>query len=45
MGRNTSETIRVRYKGMEHGQNNKSEGYRGLRILETGVKQQETREQ
>ena len=28
-GRNTSETIRVRYRGMEHGQDNKSKGYRG----------------
>ena len=44
-GRNTSGTIRVRYRGTEHGQNNKSKGYRGLWILETGAKQQETREQ
>ena len=28
-GRNMSETIRARYRGTEHGQNNKSEGYRG----------------
>ena len=33
------------YRGTEHGQDNKSEGYRGSRILETGAKQQETREQ
>jgi len=45
MGRNMSKTIRARYRGTEHGQNNKSEGYRGLRILETGAKQQETRRQ
>ena len=32
-GRNTSETIRVRYRGTEHGQDNRSEGYRGLWIL------------
>jgi len=45
MGQSKSEKIRVRYRGMEHGQDNKSEGYRGSRILETGAKQQETREQ
>ena len=45
VGRNTSGTIRARYRGTEHGQNNRSEGYRGLRILETGAKQQEMREQ
>ena len=45
MGQNTCETIRVRYRGTEHGQNNKSEGYRGSQILETGVKQQEMRKQ
>ena len=45
MGQNMSETIRVRYRGTEHGQNNKSEGYRGLWILETGAKQHETRRQ
>ena len=33
MGRNTSETIRARYRGTEHGQNNKSEGYRGFTDL------------
>ena len=33
MGWNTSETIRARYRGTEHGQNNKSEGYRGSWIL------------
>jgi len=44
-GWNMSETIRARYRGTEHGQNNKSEGYRGLQILETGAKQQETRGQ
>ena len=45
MGWNTSKTIRARYRGMEHGQDNKSEGYRGSWILETGAKQQEMREQ
>ena len=32
-GQNMSETIRARYRGTEHGQDNKSEGYRGTWIL------------
>ena len=32
-GQNTSKTIGARYRGTEHGQDNKSEGYRGSQIL------------